>query len=127
MLRSDKSALVCDMAETYGITDCRNLPLSLLATLAAGLGEESRSKTKLSSRKATKTELMLAAIVDGLNRITWLLSAVCPHDGEMPKSVLKSILGEDEKKNDGEAMVFASPEKYEREWERITGVSHGEK
>lgn len=127
MIHTDRDALVCDLAETYGIFDTRSVPGTVLAALAAGLRDDSRIKMSLNGRTVTRTEMLLAAAVDGLNRITWLLSAVCPHDGEMPRSVLKSILGEDEKQNDGEAMVFASPEEYEREWERITGVSHGTK
>ena len=127
MLRIDQDALICDLAETYGVYDYKALPVPLLATLAAGLRDNSRSKMKLSERKATRMETLLAAAVDRLSNIAWLLSFVCPHEGEPPKSVLRAILGESEPEKADAAIVFDSPEDYEREWERITGVSHGTK
>lgn len=106
--------------------DYRALPASILAVLAAGLREDSRSKMNLSGHKTTRTEMLLAAAVDGLNRITWLLSGVCPHEGDRPKSILRAILREGEE-GKGDAVAFDSPEAYEDEWERITGVRHGGK
>jgi hypothetical protein len=111
--------------ETYGVSDHQALPVPLLATLAAGLRDDSRSKMSLSGRKATRTEALLAAAVDRLSRVAWLLSFVCPANGEPPKSVLSAILGERAPENGGAAMVFESPEAYEQEWKRITGVNHG--
>lgn len=105
--------------------DHRALPASTLAALAAGLREDSRSKMNLSGRKATRAEMLLAAAVDGLNRITWLLSGVCPHEGEGPKSILRAILQEGDTAEADNAMAFDSPEAYEDAWERITGVRHG--
>lgn len=116
---------MCDLAEAYGILNYRALPASLLATLAAGLREESRSKTNLSGRKATRTEILLAGAVDRLSTIAWLLSSVCPAEGERPKSVLRAILGETDQNSGNDAIVYDSPEDYEAEWLRRTGVSHG--
>lgn len=124
MLRADRDGLICDLAESYGVLDYKALPASVLAVLAAGLREDSRSKMNLSGRKAARAEMLLAAAVDGLNRITWLLSGVCPHEGEGPKSILRAILQEGEEHADN-ALVFDSVEAYEDEWERITGVRHG--
>lgn len=126
MLRTGRDDLICDLAETYGVLDYKALPASMLAMLAAGLREDSRSKMNLSGRKATRAETLLAAAVDGLNRITWLLSGVCPHEGDGPKSVLRAILQEGEE-DTGVAVAFDSPEAYEDEWERIAGVRHGGK
>lgn len=114
--------MVCDLAETYGVFDYRSLPAKLLGTLAAGLQEESRSKRNLSGQNATRLEMLVAAAVDGLNRVTWLLSSVCPKEGEPPRSVLDSILNVAEAEEEDAAMT---PDEYEKEWERITGVSHG--
>ncbi|MBR2422611.1 MAG: hypothetical protein IKB09_09745 [Oscillospiraceae bacterium] len=125
MLRTGRDDLICDLAETYGVLDYRALPASILAVLAAGLREDSRSKMNLSGHKATRAEMLLAAAVDGLNRITWLLSGVCPHEGEGPKSILRAILQEGDTEETNEATVFDSPKAYEDEWERITGVRHG--
>lgn len=42
MIATDQDALICDMAETYGIFDLQALPVATLATLAVGLRENSR-------------------------------------------------------------------------------------
>lgn len=125
MLRADRDALVCDLAETYGVFDYKALPTQLVATLAAGLGDDSRSKMKLHGRKATRMETLLAAAVDRLSRIAWLLSFVCPHQGEPPKSVLNAILGADAPKTPMDVQVYASAEAFDAEWRRRTGVGHG--
>ncbi len=50
--------------------------------------------------------------------------AVCPAEGEGPKSVLRAILGEKADPG-GDAIVYDSPEDFEEAWTRRTGVSHG--
>ena len=123
MLRASPNALVCDLAETYGVFDYKSLPAKLLGMLAAGLGEESRSKMHLSGQKAGRMEILLAAAVDGLNRIAWMLAPVYSHEGERPRSILGTILGESEEENADTA--FDSPQEFENAWEQITGVKHG--
>ena len=125
MLRADRDGLICDLAETYGVFDMKALPIQTVAALAAGLREESRIKMHLTGRKATRVETLLAAVLDGVNRITWLLSAVCPHEGEGPKSVLRAILGQEGPQGNEAATVFTSPEDFERTWAQLTGVEHG--
>jgi len=39
MLELDEDALVCDLAETYGIYNYRSLPATLVATFSVGLRE----------------------------------------------------------------------------------------
>ena len=124
MIRTDRAALICDLAETYGVLDYRALPARLLATLAAGLRDDSRIRLKLSGRTVTREETLLAAAVDRLTSIAWLLGAVCPMRPDPPRSVLKALLGQEDgtaKENVG----FATPEEYEAEWRRRTGVGHG--
>lgn len=125
MLRADRDALVCDLAETYGVLDYRSLPTQLVATLAAGLGDNSRSKMKLLGRKATRMETLLAAAVDRLSRIAWLLSFVCPTQGEPPKSVLNAILGEAKDAASMDVQVYASAEDFDAEWRRRTEAGNG--
>lgn len=125
MLRADRAALVCDLAETYGVLDYRSLPAQLVATLAAGLGDDSRSKRSLTNRSATRSETLLAAAVDRLSRIAWLLSFVCPHQGEPPKSVLRAILGEEKNAASMDVQVYASAEDFDAEWQRRTEESNG--
>lgn len=123
MLREDKAALICDLAETYGILDYRGLPVQLLATLASGLREDSRIKTSLSGTKATRGEILLAAAVDRLSIMVWSMTENGRKGIDQPKSVLDAMLGEAGKT--GETVAFATAEDFEAEWERITGVKHG--
>lgn len=116
---------MCDLAETYGITDYRTVPVPLLATLAAGLRDDSRSKRNLPGRKPSQMEILLAAAVDRLSRIAWLLSAVCPANGQPPGSVLRLILGEAEQIGGSGAELYDSPEAFDAEWRRRTEAGYG--
>ena len=74
MMREDKDALICDFAETYHIYDLRSLPLSLVATLAAGLGDNSRIVRNTTEAKASTTNTLLAIIADRIGSIQIMLS-----------------------------------------------------
>lgn len=123
MISTDRDALVCDLAETYRIYDLRALPVSLLATLAVGLREDSRIKMRLSGAKATKSEVLLAAAVDRLSMLWWAQTEDGRNNRNRPKSAFKIIVGEDKRNSD--VMAFESADEFESEWTRITGVSHG--
>ena len=71
MIATDNDALICDMAETYKVFDLRALPVPMLATLAAGLRDDSRIKIKLSGARAATDTLLLASIADALNFLAW--------------------------------------------------------
>lgn len=42
MIRLDEDAVICDLAETYGVLNYRELPLQTVATLASGLHADAR-------------------------------------------------------------------------------------
>lgn len=122
MLRADRDAVICDLAETYGVLDYRALPVPLLAVLASGLREDSRIKIRLSGTKAARGEILLAAAVDRLSYMVWGMTEDARKGINRPSSVLDAMLG-----NAGETretVGFATAEEYENEWERITGVKH---
>ena len=123
MLSADREALICDLAEVYGIFDHRALPVSLLATLCAGLREDSRIKRKLSGMKLTRTEMLLAACVDRTSLLLWLNSEDGRKGENRPASILDVLMGEttEDKQTEG----FDTAEEFEAEWERITGVKYG--
>lgn len=121
MLETDRDALVCDLAETYGIFDYRALPVPTLATLASGLRDTSRIKMRLSGYKATRSDMLLAAAVDRLSLIHWALTG--SDSGKPPKSILDALLDLEETGGDIEA--FATAESFEDAWEAATGVRHG--
>ena len=123
MLRADKNAVICDLAETYGVLNYRALPVPLLAVLASGLRDDSRIKMSLSGAKATKGEILLAAAVDRLSYMVWGMTEDSRKGINRPESVLDAMLGN--AGESGETVGFATAEEYESEWERITGVKHG--
>ncbi len=124
MICADREALLCDLAETYGIFDLRALPVSTLATLAVGLREDSRIKRKLLGNQPTMTEMLLAAVFDKLSILAWLWSKDGQTGDNRPESLLSAILGE-KTENSGAAQTFETGEEFEAEWRSITGVGHG--
>lgn len=110
MLSACPDALVCDLAETYGVLDCRALPGRLLATLAAGLREDSRARLALCGAKAPQQTLLLAAAVDRLSLLVWAQSKDARRGRGRPASVLGALLGEEPKQ---EAAAFATAEEFE--------------
>lgn len=123
MLSADRDALICDLAEVYGIFDYRALPVHLLATLAAGLREDSRIMRKLSGMKISRMEQLMAAAVDRLSLLLWLNTEDGRRGENRPVSVLDVLLGEEPEEKPVEG--FDTAEEFEAEWARRTGVSHG--
>ena len=124
MLSANRDALVCDLAETYGIFNYRALPASLLATLAVGLREDSRIKMHLSGEKISRRELLLAAALDRLSFLAWAITEDGANGRNRPRSILKTLLGK-EMANKGNVEAFDSAEDFEAAWTKLTGVEHG--
>ena len=123
MLSADRDALICDLAEVYGIFDHRALPATMLAALSVGLRDDSRIKMKLAGQKLTKLETLAAATVDRLSMLVWLNSEDGRKGENRPASVLGMLLGEEPEEKPVEG--FETAEEFEAEWTRRTGVSHG--
>lgn len=124
MISADRDALLCDLAETYGIFDFRALPVSVLAALSVGLRDDSRIKMRLSGAKATRGELLLAAVVDRLSMLVWMQTEDGHKGVNRPQSVFSAIQGDNTPEN-GQQVGFETAEDYEAAWARITGVAHG--
>lgn len=122
-MAADADALLCDLAETYGIFDYRALPVQTLATLAAGLRDDSRIKMRLSGVKVAKNEMLLAAAVDRLSLLVWMQTEDGRQNRNRPKSIFAVLCGEEKQNSD--VTAFDSAEDFETEWQRITGCSHG--
>lgn len=71
MVGLDEDALTCDFAEVYHVYDWRSLPARTAATLAMGLGPDSRIMRKLSGVPITMETLLLATIADALHILVW--------------------------------------------------------
>lgn len=75
MIHVDKTALLCDLAETYQIYDVKSFPARYIAMLACGLKADSRIKTKMAGVELLPpNSLLFAFIVDELRIIRyWLM------------------------------------------------------
>ena len=110
MLETDEDALVCDLAETYGIYDYESLPLQTVATLSAGLRGDSRIIMEMTGADLSKTDLILTAIADYLALILWSKTK----DGHKNRNRPKSIRELFSKKKENDIVGFDSPEEFER-------------
>lgn len=106
--------LICDLAETYGIYNYKELSPMLVATLTIGLRDESRVKMKISGQRITMDQMLMALIVDDLNLLLWSRKR---KRGKRPPSLYKKLT--EPKKEKDELRAFESPEDYER-WRKAT-------
>lgn len=74
MKQIDEDALMCDLAETYGIYDYTQLPLMKVAVFAYGLSDDSRIKRRFSNQSVTLDTLILASVYDQLNALIYAFS-----------------------------------------------------
>ena len=123
MLKVDRDALLCDLAETYGIYDLRAVPVSTLAVLAAGLRDNSRIKTRLSSDRPPRSDMLLAAVVDRLSFLVWMMSEDAKRGTNRPKSVLAALMGEEDNSSNDIA-TFETFDDFNAAWKRATGVTY---
>ncbi|MBR7179464.1 MAG: hypothetical protein IKD27_08140 [Oscillospiraceae bacterium] len=123
MIATDRDALVCDLAETYGIFEMGALPVKLLATLASGLRADSRIRMKMAGSEVTQMELLTAAVVDRLSMLWWAKTEDGRNGINRPRSLVKVFTGQEQEKQPSSG--FDTAEEFEAEWERMTGVRHG--
>lgn len=117
MIREDKEALICDLAETYHILNYQELSVELLATLSCGLRADSRIKMKLNEQKCSTDTWLLAATVDYLALIRHSLVK----GGKAPKLLTQQLT----QSNSDTVQVFSSAEAFERERARLLKVGEG--
>ena len=122
MLAVDRTALICDLAETYGILDYKVLPVETLAALSVGLRENSRIKMKLSGAKVKPDFLLLAAAVDRLSLLVWSKTKDAEQGRKRPKSLVEVLNG---KKKESDVMAFNTAEEWERAKAKIIGENYG--
>lgn len=120
MIKTDESALVCDLAETYHIYDYRSLPLKTVAAFSVGLRENSRIKMALAGVNYSFDTLLLASILDDLNVLVWSMSENAKKGINKPQSIADKLLGRAEDDNSNE-IGFDTAEEFERERERLLG------
>ena len=120
MLELDEDALICDFAETYHIYDYRSLPLQLVATLAAGLRDNSRIKLKAAGAPATQEVILLASIADRVEAFRYGFSEDASKGRNRPTSIVEALYG-GTSSGKGGVTSFATPEDFEAALARIRG------
>ena len=123
MKNLDEDAMICDFAQYYGLYHLREHQPSLIATLAAGLPDNSRSKMRVSGMMLTFEQLLLAKILDDLELILWSRTEDAIKGRNRPKSILSEIY-HDKDKNE-EIRAYDSPEAFEAEYRRLVGEING--
>lgn len=112
MLATDRAAVICDLAETYGILNYKALPVPLLATLCSGLRETSRIKMRLSGMPVPSDVVLLAAAVDKLAWLVWAQTTDGQKGRNRPASVLEELLGR-HTSDKGRLRTFDTPADFE--------------
>lgn len=105
----NQDALICDFAETYHIYDYKKLPAVLVASLAAGLRENSRSQMVLAGLKAAPEFLLLAGIVDRLSWLVWSKTKDAQKGHNPPRSIMDGLVSRQPK----EVSAYASGKDFE--------------
>lgn len=109
--------MVCDLAEVYHIFNYKECSPVLVGTLVFGLGRDSRTKMKLTGRKITLQEELLARIADELRFQNWAgYTKDGRHNRNRPKSIAEQLLGTKKKE---EYATFETMEEFERMWSAI--------
>lgn len=111
MIYVDEDALVCDLAETYGIYEYRQLPLDRVAVFACGLSDDSRIKRRLTGQAVGIETFLLASAVDRLSFLVWAKTKDGQHNQNRPQSLVELLMGTVKEK---EELVFDSGEDFER-------------
>lgn len=107
MIATDESALICDLAETYGIFGYKRVPVKTLGILATGLGHNSRIMLKLSEQNYDLNTMLLASIADSLHNIIYIFSG--DKNTEPPESYVEALTNnESEKRSQYETFETAS-------------------
>ena len=91
MVGLDEDSLICDFAEVYHVLDWRALPVNLAATLACGLGPNSRIMLKISGERVTPDMMLSAMVVDELALLLWSKTKDGRKGRNRPSSVLDAL------------------------------------
>ena len=119
MLELDEDALICDLAETYQIYDYRSLPVRLVATLSAGLRDDSRIKMRMGSIPAPQDIMLLATIADRIEAFRYSFSEDASKGRNRPPSILDALYSVDSQRK-GEPRI-TTPEEFEAALAKFRG------
>lgn len=112
MLGVDRDAVICDLAETYHVLDYRSIPIMTLATLCAGLRDDSRIKMRMMEMHMVAPSFAFVRIADTLTMILHVLAG----DKSKPKLYQDIMTGKQIKKK---TTGFSSIEEFEEARKRF--------
>ena len=122
MVHDHEDDLICDLAETYGIYDYKQLPAHRVAILSIGLRETSRIKMKMSEQKVSVDTTLLAGIMDRVGLLVWMQTRDGQKGKNKPNSVLDSLLSEPKEVDN---VVYQSGEEFDKERNRLLSMLGG--
>jgi len=108
MVNLDEDALICDLAETYQIYDYRSLPLQTVATLSAGLRDDSRIKLKMADIPVGIDTFLLAVIADRIEAFRYGFSEDSTKKRNVPDSLVDILRGKEPKREKNKVVAFRS-------------------
>lgn len=118
MMELDEDAVICDFAETYHIYDLYQYPCQYIATLAAGLRDNSRIKMKQKGLRISPELFVLSLTADRVNTMCWWKTEDGQNGVNRPGSILKYFSGETEEKL---VRTYRSGEDFQAAWSRLAG------
>jgi hypothetical protein len=120
MVAIDEDALICDLWETYQVTDWRALPLQTAAVLAFGLSGDSRIKKAISKAPAYDlSDILLAVIADGVKLLAWMQTRDGQKGRNRPASITSKMTEVEKPK---EFKTFETAEAFEAARARALGI-----
>lgn len=125
MIQTDEDALICDLAETYGIFDYRQLPADQVAVFACGLRDDSRIKLAMTNSKVPFETFLLAGVLDRLSALVWFKTTDGQKGINKPVMVAEELRGKTKAKERKE-MIFDSGEDFEEYRQQILEKIGGE-
>lgn len=118
MIATDEDALVCDLAEIYQIYDFRSFPGRFIATLSAGLRENSRIKMIMTDEKVPMDTFLLCSLLDKFNAWIWMNSSDGQKGINRPKSIVDTLMNN---KKESDIQSFTSVEDFEEARQKLLG------
>lgn len=116
----DEDAVICDFAETYHIYDLYQYPCQYIATLAAGLRDNSRIRMKQKGLRITPELFALSLAADRINTMWWWKTEDGHNGVNPPGSLLKYFSGET-KAESNRVRTYQSGDDFRAEWSRLAG------
>lgn len=116
MIKLDEDALICDLAETYGIYDYRQLPVKRVAVFCCGLKEDSRIRMKMNRQKVPLETLLLGSIFDRLSLILWSKTVDGQKGVNRPSMIMEKLI---DIPRENDTVAFSSGEEFMKMRQRL--------